>query len=57
MAQIYCNKCNQKFKSMLGFLHHDCPLEGKSVKWGEVPGSSGSSIEKYWKKREKNGEN
>ena len=33
--QIYCKKCNAKFNSMLGFLHHNCPNESKAPEWGK----------------------
>ena len=30
---ILCKKCNKKFKSMLSFLHHNCPNEDKYNTW------------------------
>ena len=39
--QIFCRKCNAKFNSLLGFLHHNCPNESTSPKWSGKMGRKG----------------
>jgi len=40
--QIYCKKCNAKFKSMIDFIHHSCPNEETAPKWGKSIGRNTS---------------